>query len=177
MKFSTFGPLHAQEWTTLGLDKLFSDAEAAKSDLSRAMGVYIIVTRDKKGKLTPWYVGKTDKGFRRRLTQHLKSATLQALFTKPSITVQVFLIARVTNVGRIMKMKKRAKGKKGLRSIDILELSLIGSCLNKNIDLINAKNATFHRIFHVPGYWNSLPKDYDAAASELALMVGIKSGI
>ena len=63
-----------------------------------------------------------------------------------------------------------------LKSIDRLEFALIGSCLAKNSDLLNAQEKVFHKWLTVPGYWNSHPDDYDDAALQLARMLGSKLG-
>jgi len=176
MNYATYGPYEIKEWTREGMTELFSDVDEANPGLSSAVGVYIVATKDKSGVLVPWYVGKTVNGFGKRFYQHLNGDRFRKLFSKNSSTVRVFLIPRVTSGAKFKKATKKLK-EKGLRSTNLLEFALIGACLVKNNDLMNSKEVTLHKLFHVPGFWNSSPKNYDGAARQLARMLGTKLGV
>jgi hypothetical protein len=175
MNFSTFGPFELKEWSKPGFQSLFDGADEERDGLANAMGVYLFATRGTNGHLVPWYVGKTIQGFRIRVPQHLEH--LKTLSSKRSTKVVVFLIAQIGSSSKFLKTTAKIKSERGLRSIDILEFVLIGACLAKNRKLINARDAKFHKLFHVPGYWNSKPRNYDDAARQLANMLGTKFGI
>ncbi len=88
-------------------------------------------------KLVPIYVGKTDRGFAKRLHTH-------SIFKKigehyPDKDVHLFLIARVTpKSGKFITMKRRVTlagergGVKKSTANTELEFLLIGSCLRAN---------------------------------------------
>jgi predicted GIY-YIG superfamily endonuclease len=182
IKFDTFGPLllsRADQIVSVDELRTFSEAlEGERKGLSKAIGVYIFGLKNSKGEITPWYVGKTDKGFSRRFDEHSRGKG-ENLFTKlakemPKGDLQVFLIARLTPSEKFMKPKK-AKSKAGsqrhkitpVKSIDRLEFALIGTCLAKNPDLINRSQKTFHEDFHVPGYMEGNTPSKSTAARSL----------
>jgi hypothetical protein len=175
MNFATYGPYELKEWSRNGIHALFDEAVEEQDGLNKAIGIYIISTRNRKGKLIPAYVGKTVNSFGKRFLEHYGSNKFHHLFSEKS-SVHVFLIPRITGKGKFVKSTAKLK-KSGLPSIDRLEFALIGSCLAQNSELINVRDATLHKTFHVPGYWNSKPKDFDNAARELATMLGTKQGV
>jgi hypothetical protein len=125
----------------------------------------------RSGELVPWYVGKTDKGFGIRFRQHLAGRKLAPLFEMKVVAIRVFVIALVTSAG---KLKRKLSAAGFVRSIDRLEFALIGSCLEKNKNLINTKEKVFQKGLHVPGYLNSEPKNYDESAQQLAKMLEVR---
>jgi hypothetical protein len=172
VKFSTYGPFQLTEMSPEGVRALFESINATKANLQYAIGVYIFATMDSKGKLIPWYVGKTDKGFGRRLRNHLDAGKFHHL-QSDSGPISVFLIARVTPSGRLKKkVTGRTRGRSGLKSIDRLEFALIGTCLLLNTDLMNKSEKNFHTSMHVPGYLNSPVSSRNKSATELAKMLG-----
>jgi hypothetical protein len=63
--------------------------------------------------------------------------------------------------------------RKPRKSINRLEFLLIRSCLLRNSELINAKEAAFHAGLIVPGYLNHEQGDLSDSAVSLAKMLGI----
>src|ERR1700722_19101186 len=100
IKFSTFGPFElpreAGIVNTASLKSLWEHAKPVSKSLSSAIGVYIVARRDSKGKLTPWYVGKTDKGFKQRFVQHVVGGKSFVCLSKIPAAghLQIFFIAR-----------------------------------------------------------------------------------
>jgi hypothetical protein len=157
--------------------------QIGKSNLARAMGVYIFGLSRGRKRIIPWYVGKTDKGFARRFGEH-HAGRGENLFRRidkklPPGTLQVFLLARITPNGKFMKVKKlSAKAKtrgrikpKSLKSIDRLEFLLIGRALAKNPNLLNESQTIFHKEFHVPGFVDRENPSTSNAASALRRML------
>jgi hypothetical protein len=177
MNFSTFGPFPMSEWSQEGLKTFWDKTDTVQkrldypTGLNKAIGVYIVALEGVGGALIPWYVGKTDNGFGIRFKQHLRGARFASLFSKNSPAVKVFLIARVTSSAKLKRVTRKMREGKGMKSIDRLEFALIGSCLARNPDLVNKREKKFHGGLHVPGYWNSNPKNYDLAARKLAKML------
>jgi len=168
-RFSTFGPYklqrHKGHVSELALDTLWKEIKV--EGLSEAIGIYIFAIRNSDNSLEPWYVGKTDKGFKKRILQHWKLFALLAE-KSPKGDLELFLIPRVSsNRG---KFKKPANKK--LPSIDDLETMIIGSCFSKNPHVINEKKTSWQKELHVPGYFNDQQTDpKDEAAKELQLML------
>jgi hypothetical protein len=170
MNFSTYGPFELREMSPAGIDKLFESIKKTDKNLQYAIGVYIVAAKDNDGELIPWYVGKTDNEFGKRLIQHFDGARFYKLAAERG-PLSFFLIARVTPSGRLKKVTARMRETPGLKSIDRLEFALIGSCSSRNSELLNKREKSFHTIMHVPGYWNSSVEHYDDAARELAGML------
>jgi hypothetical protein len=172
--FQTYGPFEIRRRgktvEKAALSEMWNAVCATKSNrnLDGARGVYVFATR--RGKvLMPWYVGKTDGHFRIRFNQHLRDGKLDKLAAcSPKDELVVFLLARVS--AKAGKFRKRSKDK--LKSIDRLEFMLIASCLKLNSDLLNTREATFHRSLCVPGYLNDDPTTRHEAAQDFAIMLG-----
>lgn len=162
--FETFAPRNlkrvrgivtAQSLTALWTNEGQPSGKIDHSKLKDAIGVYVIGSQN-GSTLTPWYVGKTDKGFRRRFEQHLRQRMpFEAIYRNvPDDDLFVILIARTTSAGKLkLGRKPEALTKtKALRSIDFLESDLIRACHAKNRALINTSNRVFHDGFSVPGF-------------------------
>ena len=173
MNFTTYGPFQLKEMSKTGIDELYQDIKTINADLQFAVGVYVVAAKDAKGRLVPWYVGKTGKEFGARLRQHFDAEKFHALSSK-SGSLFVFLLAHVTNSGKIKKVTDSAKRGLNLTAIDHLEFTLIGSCLLKNPDILNKSGKSFHASIYVPGYLNSPPDKRDEAAQSFASMLGAK---
>jgi hypothetical protein len=129
------------------LTSLWKRANSEKAGLSKGVGVYILATGNKNA-LTPWYVGKSDNGFKNRLSEKHHAYKLIAR-SQPNGSIYVFLLAKVSaKTGALNKPPKkkffeygedfRAR-RKPRKSISKLEFLLIGSCLGRNSELVNAK--------------------------------------
>jgi hypothetical protein len=180
-KFQTFGPYELprkggisnvdclkEMW--LSINEIEQDGIAER--LKRAIGVYIVVREIGKNS-KPWYVGKTYSGFNSRFRQHLKGKVFGGIEKIPKGgKVKIFLLVRgSTKTG---KFKTRVKRGKTVKSIDILEFMLIGSCQKLNPDLLNTSQAAFHRGFQIPGYMNDKKSKRNPAAKELAIALRVK---
>lgn len=138
MNFSTYGPFVLEELASPGPEKLFDAIQAARPDLQLqyGIGVYIFASRNAVGHLIPWYVGKTKNEFGKRLIQHIRSGKFEELISEVG-QLSLFLIAHVTNSGKIRKATQRTKDSAGIKAINQLEFALIGSCLSMNPNLLN----------------------------------------
>lgn len=154
--FGNYGPYKLERKggvTADDLNECLSTVEEEAATLLDAIGVHIFAVKStKNSKLKPWYVGKTDKGFRKRLTTHQRSGTIFGDIAKkaPNGHLYVLLIPRLTPGNKFRKSAKKTLG-----SINSLEDALIGSCLQVNPKLANASKTRFFRNLSVPGYLHS----------------------
>ena len=173
MNFLTFGPFELEEISAVAVDKLFGVVNAEKGGLADAIGVYIFAKRSGRGKLIPLYVGKTDRGFFRRIRPFLDKERFAGSLSKGD-RINIFLIAHATSSKKLKKVTPKMRdSQRGMKSIDQLEFALIGSCIELNPELINKRESRFLRTLHVPGYWNSPAQERDASAKKLAAMLKI----
>lgn len=173
MNFLTFGPFELKEILPDAIDNLFLEIKAAREGLPEAIGVYIFAKRSGRGKLIPIYVGKTDRGFGRRIRHHLDHDRFDGGLSEGD-RLNIFLIAGATSSKKLKKVTPKMRDRKyGMKSIDALEFALIGSCIELNPKLMNKSERRFHGTLHVPGYWNSPAYERDASAKKLAAMLKI----
>jgi hypothetical protein len=130
-------------------------------------------------KLVPIYVGKTDRGFAKRLHTH-------SIFKKigehyPDKDVHLFLIARVTpKSGKFITMKRRVTlagergGVKKSTANTELEFLLIGSCLRANPALLNTQEKSFLDGLQVPGYFGTEAIPTSASEKLFSEMLNLK---
>jgi hypothetical protein len=171
-EFRTYGPFSLEREQSIisrdALEEFWNEVEENAKGLGEAVGVYVISIRNKSSAI-PWYVGKTDRGFRKRFAQR---AGHSKLFSKlqsevPRGTVEIHLLARMTAKRKAFK----GPGKQKLRSTDRLEELLIGTCYSKNRKLLNLQKMMFHKRMRVPGYLNdSQGKPNEAALSLRSLL-------
>lgn len=153
--FETYGPFQLQrEGDYVARDHLrdfWDEVAEVEPELENAVGVYVLTVRN--GNSTkPWYVGKTDKGFRDRLRGHADGLKLFAGLAgnAPKGQVELIFLALRSRNGR--GFKKPSKNK--LKSVDALEQLLIGSCFAKNDLLLNVQRMSFYKGLKVPGFMN-----------------------
>jgi hypothetical protein len=172
--FATYGPFplelkNGRLDASITID-LWKKLRTDQPGLENAIGIYILAIQQGKAAPKPWYVGKTDSGFKSRLTRRHK--LFQSLSKAPSIgSVHIFFLARVTPKTKKF-MKASDVRRKGLRSIDSLESMLIGSCLSQNENILNVKKMSLYKELHVPGYIND--KSDVVGPSALALRKMLK---
>jgi hypothetical protein len=153
INFETFGPFPLKrDGNYVSPDTLadFWDEISEKiPGLEDAIGIYIVSIRH--GAVSkPWYVGKTEKGFRRRLKQHIAGYKLFAGLAgiAPKGNVEIYFLARMSS----NKTNFKSPSKNEIRSIGKLEELLIGSCLGKNERLLNVQKMSRYRDLYVPGF-------------------------
>ena len=167
-EYLTFGPFHLGAEDDLSslliADDFWDEIEEKYPGLRAAIGVYIFsVKSTKRSSLTPWYVGKTDRGFERRFHQH------KTLFSKLLVktgSTSVFLIPRLKR-GSAQFMKQRKK----LTSNDVLETVLIERCLELNPMLLNDSKVKYVRGLVVPGFKGAIAGKPKAPAKQLRAML------
>jgi hypothetical protein len=153
--FETYGPFVLNREKNYvfrdDVDDFWDRVEEKVQGLGEAVGVYVIVVRNKTSSSKQWCVGKTDKGFRKRLFQHAGQLKLFAWLhnAAPVGTMEIYFLPRLTKGKRF-----RSAAKGTVRSIDRLEELLIGTCYSKNPRLINTQKKSFLKNLRVPGYIN-----------------------
>jgi hypothetical protein len=132
--------------------------------LEDAIGVYIITIKHGSS-AKPWYVGKTDKGFGKRIRGHADSRKLFAGLAgnAPKGQVELIFLARRSRDGDGFKRPS----KNDSPSADALEHLLIGSCFAKNRLLLNVQRKNLYRELRVPGYMNDGKGKPSSSASSL----------
>jgi|SRR5665213_1462887 len=169
-RFETFGPYSIKRINGhVAADDLrafWSSLQEQEKGLAEAIGVYIIAAKTRGSNAKPWYVGKTDRGFRKRIDQHWKLfATLAD--RAPIGDLQLYFLARVTS----SKGSFRKPGKDDLPSVGRLETMLIGSCLTLNEEVINQKKKGFYKELLVPGYFGDEGTARSPAAKSLSSLL------
>ena len=155
INFGTYGPYHlrreANVITTTTLDLLWSKA----SFVIPGIGVYIIASK-RGNKLTPWYVGKTDKGFMKRFYQHLRGNHLFPRLSSvvPDEDLVVIFLARHTAGGKLKKARRlNATTKtKAIPTIDRLEYDVLKKAHARNSALVNKSKRVYLAQLSVPGF-------------------------
>ena len=170
--YETYGPFDLErddnKLRKPALDVFWKACERENPGLSGAVGIYIISVKAKKNAASKsWYVGRTDKqGFKKRVGQQIGGHFSEILDKAKRGKLQIFLIARRTPNRRAFMKTGKAKS-----ANDALETMMIGSCLRKNQNLINARKIKYLKGIKVPGYLNNVPGKMNGAASELNRMV------
>ena len=141
--------------------------EESHPSLPDAVGCYIFAIKAAKG-FTPWYVGKTEKlSFGSETWQDGKLLLYGEVIRKYAKgTPVLFLLAKITTKGKFTKATKR----RNLGSVSALEVMLIGTCLERNRELLNKKMVRY-RAMHVPGYLNDQPGKRTKNARALAKLL------
>jgi len=196
--FKTFGPFEISR-TKGSLDRgtlsdVWRRANAEKKGLSKGVGVYVIAAKDGQI-LMPWYVGKSDTGFKNRLSEkHHAFSVIKESRVKGNL--YLFLFAKVTSKrGALNKPLKKKfivvdedidnfddadglRARRKLRpSIRKLEFLLIGRCLERNRELVNDKDKSFHTGLIVSGYLNDEDTEpSDTIQSLRRMLAGQKVG-
>jgi hypothetical protein len=170
--YGTYGPFELKRegpYVSRDLLRDFWDDEVNDVGLENGIGVYLLTVRHGNS-VKPWYVGKTDASFQKRLREHADS---HKLFPG---------LAEVAPKGRVelMFLALRTKDGKGFRkpsdrssaNIKTLERLLIGSCVAKNSHLLNVQHMSVYKALRVPGYMNEGKGNPGASASSLKSLLG-----
>jgi hypothetical protein len=146
----------------------WSKVDQHDSGLSSAVGCYIFAIRAGRG-AKPWYVGKTERQTFKGETWSAGKLNIynEALNSRMRGSGILYLIAKRTRTGRFAKPRQG-----GIGDIRVLENLLIGSCLARNSDLLNAKQIKHLRTIVVPGYMNDLRGAPSTSAKKLAKLLG-----
>lgn len=168
LDFETYGPFVLEREENYvsrdALDDFWDRVEEKVKGLEQAIGVYVISARSAKSTSRPWYVGKTDKGFKKRFSQHAMQLKLFAALhnAAPRGTVEIYFLARMMS----RRKNFRAPAKKQVKSVTRLEELLIGTCYSRNSQLLNVQKMSSYKKLRVPGYLNDkVGKPSQAASS------------
>jgi hypothetical protein len=166
LDFETYGPFVLErEENYVSRDALgdfWDQVEEKVRGLEQAIGVYVISVRNARS-TSPWYVGKTDKGFRKRFSQHAMQLKLFAALhsAAPRGTIEIYFLARMMS----RRNGFRAPAKKEVKSVARLEELLIGTCYSRNSRLLNVQKMSAYKKLRVPGYLNDKVGKPNQAAS------------
>jgi hypothetical protein len=182
IRFETYGPfvLKRDEKEAISTEDVHDfwdeimDSKESEVGLDLAIGVYILSLTDGKT-AKPWYVGKTDSGFRHRLIQHARDLKLFSNLNRhaPAGNIEVIFIARRNSTGKGFKKptsSRKAESKSKNRkheSIDFLESLLIGACYSQNESLLNVQKMAHYRDTTVSGFMNEKDGKLTKAATYL----------
>ena len=137
------------------LKRYWQQVEDMEEGLSSAIGIYIFGIRAGRG-VVPWYVGKASaQGFYKECFQHHKLTHYNNCIAARKGTPVLTLIAKFTQRGYFA-----AANRNGHKDIMALEAMLIGTCLQRNKKLMNARDTKLFKEMVVPGFLNS-PKGRD----------------
>ena len=187
--FMTYGPFELERTGGyVSPDELRSFWEKVTENypgLDRGIGVYVMGTRRGGGSVKPWYVGRTDKGFSRRLRSHARSQRILHKLAEaaPRGALQIFLLGKIGSSGNLVGPLKKPisfgpelnkRETRPDKAITKLEFSLIGSCYVINKKLINVSGKKFHQSLNVPGYLNEKRGRPNMSARAFANMLNAK---
>ncbi|HEX3969546.1 MAG TPA: hypothetical protein VHW70_16365 [Edaphobacter sp.] len=166
-EFETYGPfILEREGVYVSRDALetfWDSVEENIRGLEGAIGVYLIAISNGNAVPKPWYVGKTDRGFRRRLSQHAQHQKVFGLLhaLAPRGTLEIYFLAKRTSSLKGF----RSPAPKNVGSINALEELLIGTCYSRNSQLLNVQKMSSYKKLRVPGYLNDKVGKPSKAAS------------
>lgn len=128
----------------------WESVEQMDEGLSEAIGIYIFGIRAAKG-IVPWYVGKAEKQpFMKECFQHHKLTHYNNAIVGRKGTPILTLIAKLTKAEYFS-----IPNGQNHKDISTLENMLIGTCIQRNKNLMNARDTKLYREIVVPGYLNS----------------------
>ena len=119
------------------------------NDLSYAVGCYIFSIRRRGGGWLPWYVGRTNKNFRKECFYGHKLEHFNSALDENSGTPLLTLIAKLTPGGNFANPSNRQM------DVEFLEKHLIALAIRCNPELKNKKDTRFLREIVVPGILNT----------------------
>lgn len=135
--------------------------------LSNAIGIYIFSVRAGRGVL-PWYVGKSEQtGFAKECFQPHKINHYDNCIAARRGTPLLTLIPKFTQADNFAQPNGSSQ-----RDIATLEKMLIGACLQKNRELVNARDTKIFREMVVPGYLNTPQGGVAKSVREFKKLVG-----
>ena len=152
MQYSVYGEFEIpRQGSTIDRKRLsgfWDEVEDSGLGLSAAVGCYLFAIRAAKGK-RPWYVGRSNGGFRNECFQHQKLTHYHEVLSDigKGTAVMVF-VARLTPTGRFSRKVPE-------RELDFVERYLIHLALTRNRKLSNVANTKFFSTLSIPGVLNS----------------------
>lgn len=149
------------------LREFWEIVDAEEEGLSDAIGIYIFSIRAGRGVL-PWYVGKSEKtSFFKECFQAHKVNHYDNCIAGRRGTPILTLIPKLTQADYFAQPNGSPQ-----RDISTLEKMFIGACLQKNKDLVNARDTKIFREMVVPGYLNTQQGGVANSVKELKKLIG-----
>ena len=146
----------------------WSGVEAIEEGLSNAIGMYIFSIRAGGG-IIPWYVGKAEKqSFSKECFQHHKLTHYNNAVVGRRGTPMLTFIPKLTKTDYFSSPNGKVQN-----DISTLENMLIGTCLKKNRQLLNARDTKLYREMCVPGYLNSPKGGVPSNVREFKVLLGL----
>lgn len=150
------------------LKSFWEEVDNQDEGLSSAIGIYIFSIRAGKG-ILPWYVGKAEKrGFIKECFESHKICHYDNCIASRKGTPLLTLIPKFTRNDFFASPNGKEHS-----DISILEKMLIGSCLQKNRNLVNARDTKFFKSMVVNGYMNSPQGGLSQSVKEFKSIIGV----
>jgi|WetSurMetagenome_2_1015567.scaffolds.fasta_scaffold419848_1 hypothetical protein len=174
MNFYPYGPFSIPKQINGLIDRardsirnFWVEVDNAKPGLSNAIGIYIFSIRAGRGVL-PWYVGKAEKrGFIRECFAPHKITHYDNCIASRKGTPLLTFIAKLTPNDSLVGLNGDTH-----RDISALEKMLIGTCLQKNKNLVNVRDTRLFREMVVPGYLNPSPGRVQPSVEDFKKLIG-----
>ncbi len=165
MRFHNFGPYPIEfglHGATEDQSKFWRSIDEDKPTLSTARGCYIFGTKaSKKGSMTLWYVGKTNRSFQAECFEpHKKKLYIRAMRESKSKLPYFFFIAPMQDDDTISHAKY-------VYTIGFIEKYFIGLALKSNGQLLNQIDTKIHRELELQGFFNDKQTEEDSATHQL----------
>lgn len=149
------------------LKEFWKMVDEVAEGLSSAIGLYIFSIRAGRGVL-PWYVGKSEKaGFSKECFQSHKINHFDNCIAARRGTPLLTFIPKLTQANHFAQPNGNPQN-----DISTLEKMLIGACLQKNKDLVNARDTKIFRGMVVPGYLNTPQGGVANSVKEFKKLIG-----
>jgi len=150
------------------IKSFWEEVEDEDEGLSSSIGIYIFSIRAGRG-ILPWYVGKAEKcGFIGECFQPHKITHFDNCIASRKGTPLLTLIPKFTNNDRFTKPNGKIH-----HDISSLEKMLIGSCLQKNKELVNARDTKLFKEMIVHGYLNTPQGGISKSVKEFKKIIGV----
>jgi hypothetical protein len=169
MNFEVFGPFQVNQSGNGTIDRsstakreFWDNAEKQREGLRNAHGCYVFVIKAGSAQKS-WYVGKSQKQkFKNEIfTKHkidIYNSSIKAMGGDPKPSI--YLIARLGRTGTLLPSGAAP------RTIDFLEVNLIGMAYASNRELENRRDTKILRELKIPGLYTPTEK---GASSQAAL--------
>ncbi|EHR7861162.1 hypothetical protein HJ171_23185 [Vibrio parahaemolyticus] len=148
--------------------EFWESVEELEEGLSEAIGIYIFSVRAGQGNL-PWYVGKAEKQtFKKECFTHHKLTHYNNCIVGKRGTPLLTLLPKFTPSWGFPKPTNACHS-----DINALEKMLIGTCLQKNRNLLNIRDTKLHKEIVVPGYINTPQGGVSNSVKDFKHLIGV----
>lgn len=148
--------------------EFWENVDEINDGLSEGIGIYIFSVRAGQGNL-PWYVGKAEKQtFKKECFAHHKLTHYNHCIAGKRGTPLLTLLPKFTQADYFSLPNGSFHA-----DITALEKMLIGTCLQKNKNLLNIRDTKLHKEIIVPGYINTPQGGMANSVKEFKHLIGV----